>query len=462
MMLFVGILTIYFTGASLLLRFGKNFSWKEMISFSFLLGIAAETFFMFLCDVTGFGFTRLVLFFASFAVIVFNYDLLIEYYQQKRKDIRLPSLSPSTMNYTAALLFGVILFLFYIITQKNLYWPTSEHDAIASFDKLGMVMAMEGKIKISLFQWNLQGSGGIYPPLFHGGIAYMYLFGAESPKIITTLFYVSLLLGFYAICKKYVSAINALFFTLLLEIVPELYAHAALLLGNLPTTANVAMAALTLFVALDKKDKNYLWLSAVLTSVALWTRNDIIGFAVAALLIVTIHYAKQKEWKTIALYAMVAFSSIIIWTLYLKFKIDIPQTSRFSGGFGSGLGGRLDTMLLYLIAMLTWLQHGKMPPGHMLYGLAFMLPMVIILLNAKNIKSDKPFVLLYTFVAFAIYFTVFLVINEKAQGAPISELMESSFKRGMFCFIPLLLFYASTCKFSQAIFGWIERFRNGE
>ena len=80
----------------------------------------------------------------------------------------------------------------------------------------------------------------------------MYLFGAESPKIITPHFYVSLLLGFYAICKKYVSTINALFFTLLLEIVPELYAHAALLLGNLPTTANVAMAALTLFVALDK------------------------------------------------------------------------------------------------------------------------------------------------------------------------------------------------------------------
>lgn len=458
MMLFVGILMIYFTGASLLLRFGKNFSWKETISFSFLLGIAAETVFMFLCDVTGFGFTRLVLFFASFAVIVLSYDLLTEYYQQKRKDIRLPSFS----NYTAVLLLGVILFLFYIITQKNLYWPTSEHDAIASFDKLGMVMAMEGKIKISLFQWNLQGSGGIYPPLFHGGIAYMYLFGAESPKIITTLFYVSLLLGFYAICKKYVSAINALFFTLLLEIVPELYAHAALLLGNLPTTANVAMAALTLFVALDKKDKNYLWLSAVLTSVALWTRNDIIGFAVAALLIVAIQYGKEKDWKTIGIYAAVAFSSIIIWTLYLKFKIDIPQTSRFVGGFGSGIGTRLDTMLLYLIAMLTWLQHGTMPPGHMLYGLAFMLPIVIILLNVKHIRTDKPFVLLYIGVAFAVYFAVFLMINEKAQGAPISELMESSFKRGMFCFIPPLLFYAATCSFSQTIFNRIERFRTGE
>lgn len=452
MMLFVGLLMLYVMGASLVLRFGKNFSWKEIIAFSFLIGVGAETFFMFLADVIGFGFSQYVLFFASFAVIALNYDLLYDYYQKNRMYIKLPPFS----NYAAIVLVLAIAYLFYLTTERNLYWATAEHDAIASFDKLGMVMALEGRIKISLFDYNLQGAGGVYPPLFHGAIAYVYLFGAESPKIITTLFYGSLLLGFYALCRKYVSAINALFFTLLLEMIPEMYVHASYLLGNLPTTANVGLAGLTLFVALDKNDKHYLWLSAVLTAIALWTRNDIIGFAVAAIVMVALKFSKEKDWKIIAIYAVVALSTFVIWTLYLKFKIAVPQAARFD--FSQGTALRFETMLAYIVVMLN----GFSGFGQILYGFAFVLPFIFILLNIRNIKTDKPFILLYLLIAFLAYFFVFFFINEKEQGSPIAELMESSFKRGMFCFIPALLFYASTCKFSQAIFGKIERFRNAQ
>ncbi|HEY0261829.1 MAG TPA: hypothetical protein VGB95_02305 [Chitinophagales bacterium] len=459
MMLFVGLLMVYLTGTALLLRFGKNFSWKETISFSFLIGIAAETFFMFLADVIGFGFTQLVLFFASFAVIALNYDLMYDYFQQKRSEFKLPTFS----NYAAIILTLVIGYLFYVNAERNLYWATTEHDAISSFDKLGMVMANEGHIKISLFDYNLQGSGGIYPPLFHGAIAYVYLFGAENPKIITTLFYFSLLLGFYALAKKYVSSINALFFTLLLEMVPEIFAHGHYLLGNIPTATNVGMAALTLFVALDKNlptgqagDKSYLWLSAVLTAIALWTRNDIIGFAVAATAIVTVRFLRQKEWKTIGIYAAIAFSTFIIWSLYLKFKIAIPQTERFD--FSQATGLRFKTMMLYIGVMLN----GINGFGHELFGLTFVISFLFILLNIKNIATDRGYILVYILIAFLGYFLVFFFISEKAQQASISDLMESSFKRGLFCFIPPLLFYASTCKFSQTIFDKIERFRNAQ
>ncbi len=461
MMLFVGILMLYVTGASILVRFGTRFSWKEMISFSFLLGIAAQTFFMFIADLIGFGFTQLVLFFASFGLVIFSYDLLYSYYQEHKQDIKLPAFSFGALNYPAALLFLLILVLFYIIAQKNLYWPAAEHDSIASFDKLGMVMALEGKIKISLFQYNLQGSGGIYPPLFHGGIAYMYLFGAESPKIITTLFYASLLLSFYALCKKYVSAINALFFTLLLEMVPEMYSHAALLLGNIPTTANVAVAGITLFYWIDKRDNAYLWLSAAFVALSLWTRNDTIGFAVAAVAVVTWVLAKEKDWKRIAIYAAVSFSTLVLWTLYLQLKIDIPQSSRFVDHFGFD-AHKMEVMVLYVLSMLSWLQFGTMSPGHLLYGLAFILPIIIILLNVKHIRKDHAEKLVFILISFVVYFMIFYMLDEKKQAAPISELMESSFKRGMFCFIPLLLFYASTSSVANSFSTWVENFRLGK
>jgi hypothetical protein len=458
MMLFVGILMLYLSGAALLVRLHNGLSWKEMVSFSFVIGLGVNTFFMFLCDVIGFGFNQYVLFFATFALIVFSYDLLFDYYRSHKQYIRLPTLSLSEMNYPAIVLFFVIFVLFYIITTKNLYWPTSEHDAIGSFDKLGMVMALEGKLKISLFEWGLQGSGGIYPPFFHGGIAYMYLFGAESPKIITTLFFISMLLSFYAIAKMYVSSIVALFFTLLLEITPELYSHAALLLGNLPTTATVGLAALTLFVALDKNDMRYLWLSAIFTALALWCRNDTIGFAIAALGIVAFHFLKEKNWKVILIFSSISFSTFIIWTLYLKFKIDIVQGSRFVDDFGFNLN-KFDIIITYIIAMLSWKQFGTLPPGTMLYGLGFLIPLILILLNFKSLKSDRPFILVYFLVSFLIYSLIFYLIDEQKQSSPITELMESSFKRGMFCFLPILLFYAATNPLSRKFSAWLENYR---
>ena len=462
-MLYVGILMVYLIGAGLLTRISREWSWKEMIAFSFLIGIAVETFFMFICDLIGFHFTSIVLFFAGFAVIIWCYDSLFSYWQEKKKDINLGSWSFKTLNYPAVLLGSVIFYLFIIITQKNLFWPTLEHDAIGTFDKMGRVMAHEGVLKISLFKYELQGTGGIYPPLFHGGIAYLHLYGDMQHKIITTLFFISLLLGFYAICRKYVSSINALFFTLLLEMVPELYSHAALLLGNLPTAAYVGNAALVLFVWLQSKEQRYFILSCILAGLSLWIRNDTIGFALAGTLVIALFATDQRlKWKQAGIYLASALLPFIIWTLYLKFKIQTNQGSRFVDHMGMLNMAKLKLMLEYVLSYFSWIQFGKMAPGIQLYGLTFMLSFLLILFNIKNIKKDKPYILVFLLVSFGIYFAIFYLIDEVKQNAPISSLMESSFKRGMFCFIPPLLYYVSTSKVVTGLMNKLEAFRTGK
>jgi hypothetical protein len=462
MMLYVGILMVYLIGAGLMARISREWSWKEMIAFSFLLGIAAETFFMFICDIVGFHFTSIVLFFAGFAIIVGCYDSLFAYWEAKKKDINLGSWSFKTLNYPAVLLAGVIFYLFFIITQKNLFWPTLEHDAIGSFDKLGRVMAHEGVIRISLFKWDLEGAGGIYPPLFQGAIAYLHLYGDRQHKIITTLFFISMLLGFYSICRKYVSSINALFFTLLLEMVPELYSHAALLLDNLPTTAYVGNAALVLFVWLQSKEQRYFTLSCILTGLSLWIRSDTIGFALAGTLIIGLFANTTIKWKQAGIYLASALLPFIVWTLYLKFKIDATQGSRFAVPAGAINIVKLKLMLSYVVSYFSWLQFGKMAPGIQLYGLTFMLSFLLIILNVRNIKKDKPYVLVFLLLSFAVYFAIFYLIDEQQQNAPIASLMESSFKRGMFCFIPPMLFYVSTSKVVRGLTERLEVFRTGK
>ncbi len=461
MMTFVGILMVYLVGAGILTRISREWTWKELIAFSFLIGIAAETFFMFICDVIGFHFNSIVLFFASFAVVAMFYDSMFTYWQNKKKDINLGTWTLKTLNYPSVLLGLVIFYMFYIITQKNLFWPTTEHDAIGSFDKLGIVMALEGVIKISLFKYDLQGAGGIYPPLFHGSIAYLYQFGATQPKIITTLYFVSLLLGFYAMCRMYVSSLSALFFTLLLEMVPELYSHAALLLGNLPTTAYVGNAALVLFVWLHGREKRYFILSCILTGLCLWIRSDTIGFALAGTIIIGLYSKSEIKWRQAGIYLASALLPFIIWTLYLKLKIQTTQGSRFVDHMGAINMVKLKLMLSYVLSYFSWVQYGNMPPGIQLYGLTFMLSFLVILANIRNIKRDKPYILIFLLISFAVYFMIFYLIDEQKQNAPIASLMESSFKRGMFCFIPPLLFYVCTSDIVASLTGRLEVFRTG-
>ncbi|MCW3126012.1 MAG: hypothetical protein JWO03_1670, partial [Bacteroidetes bacterium] len=123
---------------------------------------------------------------------------------------------------------------------------------------------------------------------------------------------------------------------------------------------------------------------------------------------------------------------------------------------------KMKLMMGYVFSYFSWVQVGAMVPGIQLYGLSFMLAFLIILLNIRNIKKDKPYVLVFTLVSFAVYFMIFYLIDEKKQNAPISSLMESSFKRGMFCFIPALLFYVSTSQVVQRFSAWLETFRTGK
>jgi hypothetical protein len=368
-------------------------------------------------------------------------------------------------NYVAIFLFCIIAWLFYAIAAKNLFWPPAEDDSITSFDKLGRVMAMEGRLKVSLFQYNLQGAAGVYPPLFHGSFAYCYIFGAETPKIVITLFFLSLLLIFYQAVKNYVGATGAMLFTLILMATPELYAHAALALGNMPTATYICAAILSTYLWIDRGDKKYFWLGAIMMGFTVWIRSDAIAFVIAALFIVFIHLIRTKDFKRFIIYSAFAVLPFIGWLLYVKLKIDLPQSSRFDLGIGYS-AYRLGVMLNYVKAYLFAVPYNEVHGGQ-LYGIVFVSFFVALLINAglafkkgvKPVFGNLGLILIFLLVSFSIYFMEFYVINEKVQAATIASLMASSFKRGMFYFIPVVVFYTATCYSSSFLFEKLEKFR---
>jgi hypothetical protein len=467
-MLAVGIILCYLLGLSLMYAVGRKYSLAELVGYSFLIGMGLETFFLFFLDIAGIQYSQGVLIglnvFSIVAICGANYKKLLTL----KEDFKAPDFSLKNINLVAVFLFCLIAYLFYAITVKNLFWPPTEHDTIGSFDKLGRIMAAEGKLKISLYQYNLEGAGGLYPPLYHGSFAYVYIFGAEIPKIITTLFFVSLLTTFYSAVKNFTGTTAAMLGTFILMLTPELFSHAALSLGNLPTTAYVSAGGLATITWLEKRDTKYFWLGAIAMAFVIWIRSDTIVFTAAALLIVALDFFKTKDWKKTIVYGAIAVAPFILWNLYLKLKIGAAQAGKFDLGIGYN-SERMGVVSAYVKTFLFGGQHGAVDGGQ-LYGLVFILFFILVVVNllfiykagVKVILSDSVNTLLFFFVSFALYFAVFYFIDAKVQNAPIASLMESSFKRGMFCFAPIAVFYTFTNYASALALAKLENFRLGK
>ena len=474
-MLTVGIILCYLLGLSLMSLISRKYTVAEAVGYSFLIGMLLETFFLFVLDVVGIQYSQSILVGLNMLVIAAAIGLNYKNRHTFKYDIKTLDIGIKNINLPAIFIFFFIVYLFYGITTKCLFWPPTEHDTIGSFDKLGRIMALEGKLKISLFQYDLQGAGGLYPPLYHGSFAYVYIFGAEMPKIITTLFFLSLLTTFYSAVRNFVGSTAAMLATIFLMLTPELFSHAALSLGNLPTTAFVCGAVLATITWLEKSDDKYFGLGAICMAGVIWIRSDTIVFIAAALLVLGIYFLRTRNFKQPFIYSVIAVAPFIIWNLYLKLKIGVAQAGKFDLGIGYNTE-RMDVVGGYVKAFLLGNVKGGVDGGQ-LYGLVFVLFFLLLAVNlvliglsiAKVYKADTKEVantglntLLFFLVSFALYFAVFYFINETVQNDPIASLMESSFKRGMFFFVPLVVFYTFTNHLSTRAFNWLEGFRKGE
>nr|MBP6731817.1 hypothetical protein [Chitinophagales bacterium] len=250
-------------------------------------------------------------------------------------------------------------------------------------------------------------------------------------------------------------------------ITPEMFSHAALSLGNLPTTAYVCAGGLATITWLEKRDTKYFWLGAIMMAGVIWIRSDTIVFIAAALLLVGIDFLKTKDWKKTILYGAIIVSPFIVWNLYMKMKLQLVQANKFDLGLGFN-SERLDAVGGYVKVFLFGGQEGRVDGGQ-LFGVVFILFFILLLINLISIYKvgfkaailSNMNALLFFFVSLGLYFLVFYFIDVKVQNAPINSLMESSFKRGMFFFVPVAVFYTFTNHGAAWAFGKLEAFRRG-
>ena len=93
-----------------------------------------------------------------------------------------------------------------------------------------------------------------------------------------------------------------------------------------------------------------------------------------------------------------------------------------------------------------------------IYGLTFYIFIMAILINIKNLFNKNILLLLFILMVFLLYSGIYYQLDDLKQD-PLDSMMKNSFKRGLFCFVPLVLFYASTSKTIHRLFLKIDEFR---
>lgn len=450
-MIFAGLIMVCFVGYSVLKRFSKDCSKIEIICLSFLVGIAVETMIMFLLDLLHLPFNATILTLISILIIVVLNYKSIPNFRKSFAEVKWKPHKPKLNNLNIGwwLIFLLICFLLIGSFAKSLYWPTTAYDSVAGYDLMGKAIAHEGKIHVSLFDINHQGNRAFYPPLIEGSFAFAYLFGSESSKMITSITYLSLVLIFYTILRKYVNSINAILFCLFLIITPEMFAHSSLSLSNMPAAVYAGIGLIYLFISFDKSNENYFFIASILLGLTVWARNDGIAFAGAGFVVLLYYAIKMKTWKKILIYSLFIFLPFIIWNLYLKFVIEFTQDR-----FVSHLFWDFERIQL----LFSWIK--RLVFSTSLYGLTFYIFFIALLLNIKNILRDKLLLFMLILLAFIFYSALYYQLDDSIL-APLSFMMETSYKRALFFFVPLMLFYASTSKVMQQLFIRIDNFRIG-
>ena len=203
--------------------------------------------------------------------------------------------------------------------MKALFWPTTAHDSIAGYDYFAKVVAAEGKLDNSIYDpLNYTHSyRTLYPPLIPIAFAFVYLCGLVSSKIIVSIYFVSILITFYGFLRYFSTHLNAIFFTLLMAVIPEFLAMSALSLTNVPSVVYTTTGVVSLVLCFREMHFGYLYLSAIMMGFAVFTRTETIVFAAAGGVLLLIKAIPLKKWSGI--YASIPLLFFAGWELYLKY-----------------------------------------------------------------------------------------------------------------------------------------------
>lgn len=455
-MILVGWSVIFLTGLSITNSIAFGIKPLEKLGFSIPVGIGVATLLMMVFELFGLPLNNTPLLLGSLGVLAIGFGILA--YIKNKDNLNLladlksvdwkRSLLPINLGWLV--LMAAIAVVVYSNITKTLFWPVFIHDSVNGYDFLARVIMKEGSFNNSIFDpaYPLYSPRTVYPPLAPLSFSISYLLGHDSAKIVTAIFYVSNTLVFYSMLKRYSSHLAAALFSLLFIITPEFVAFSALSSPNPICTFYSAMGMLSLYVWYKENNTAYFNIGMLSIMLALWTRSEALIFFAGGGFLVLLNAWQTRSIKRLAFYGITGVSVFMFWQLYLRHGLQVENPDNIIKHLYWD-GPKLDRMM-----DRVW----KVTFNTQFYGILVYLFLAMVAVNAYfTIKQRKGLVLLsIIFLPWLAYMVIYYQLDTTylPDGA---VWIESGYKRGLFYFFPLMLFYCANNPIADKVFNkWLR------
>ena len=455
-----GLITSFIVGIATLLTITRRLSLIEIAGLSFPIGIGVQSVLMIFLDTLSIKINAASMISASLVLtlVMTLYLFFLKKEQLQNWAAKAAAFSFPRINFLWLILLGAIAAMAVMNFAKCIYYPPFDRDSLTSFDTIAKIVAKEGTFhNLSLFRdpnfsecFSGAGSTISYTPLVQCGYAYVYMLGATASKWINALHYLSFIIAFYGITRRFVTDTAALFATLFAFAAPEFIAFSSLSGTNVIHAFYASIGILYLILWNRERDNSILYLSVLLLWLNIWTRNEGVAFVGIAVIYMLIDAIRKKQYKPFIVFSIATVSSFLLWNLYLSaFDMKSEQVFIFHPFWD---GEKITVMGREMWALFT---------QNVYYGWTIPLFVLALLSNAYNLwkYKDQTTTLFLTLGALAVY-TLLLYQIDYIWDA-IENVIRYSYKRFFFCFIPLFWFYIVANRNASWLFDRIDRFVYG-
>lgn len=451
MLLFIGLFLVFILGYALVNCISPSFSLPEKLGLSIPLGLTIETILMTFLDLIGVPLTAFSVLLAGFITLL---PLCFLVYRKRKEwtenaQTRISAFSWKQYNLVWLLFIALIAYVEYMNLTKTLYLPAFERDALTAFDTMGFVFAQEHTMKAaSIFNADYvldirsHGSPITYTPFVQLSYTFVYLLGASTSKLIPALMFLSFLIGFYGISSRVAGRTAAAIATLFMALTPEMLAFSSMSITNVMHAVFASLAVIYMSVWFRERKTKDLILCGVLLGANVWCRTEGIVFIGAVGLLLLIDLIRRKEYKNLIWVALLAFLPIIFWSLFMKINNMYSESIAITKPYWDA--EKMGTIWEYLWALIK---------NTTFYGYTFYVLLIAFLTNLWFLikKKDNMYLLIGLVLSFVFYIIILYQIDYVWDK--ITNVLSYSAKRFMFCFVPIVWYYA----FSNGATQWITK-----
>ncbi len=441
----IAVIISFLLGAVLLLSISSKLGLLELAGLSFPVGIGVQTVIMVLLDAIGVRLSINSMLWSSVLFILllsgwmfYKKENLLRWKQEAFK-VDLSGLNLLWLVFVAAMIVVEVMNF-----SRCVYFPVIDRDSLAGFDLLGKVIASEGTIRnLSLFNSpnfyesaRSAGSYISYTPFTQCSYAYVYMAGAETSKIVNALHYLSFIIAFYGVLRRFAVPALAAVVTFFAFITPEFISFSSLSSTNVMHAFYASLGVLFFVAWYYKRERSLLWISTLLLMLNIWTRSEGIVFIGACCCILLWDTLRSKNWRQLIVFSLLCVLPFIFWNLFLKFNnLEAVQVFIFKPFW--------DAKKLMIIHHEMW---NNLITSIPLFGWTFLFFAIAVVSNIYWIvkRGDQAIALLL--IGLSAIFYLVLIYQVDYVWDDIVNVLRFSCKRFIFCFVPLAWFYVGANK----------------